>query len=144
MMGQEIRQSDCFHASTLIQLFESPPGLRIELLCPIPELLAIRRPMYEIQIQVINPKFVERLFARFQGVLVATLGVPQFAGHKQLVARYSAITDSRANCLLIAVHRRSVDVPVPGFQGFAHCCTCLVGRCFERPVADAWDCRPVR
>ncbi len=78
------------------------------------------RVMDQVQIHIIQLEPAQTRIERALGV--SMIGIPQFRCDKNFLARNAAHSDRGAHALFVAVHGRSVDVPVSRFQRGKHRC----------------------
>src|SRR6266540_1929267 len=73
------------------------------------------RVMDQIKIHIIQLELTQ---TRVQCALgISMIGIPQFRRDKNVLPGNAAHSDGSADTLLVAIHGRSIDVPVPRFQG---------------------------
>jgi len=95
----------------------STPGLRdhLERAPRLEETLSVpQRPVNQVQIDVVEAETLQTRIESRQRRVVALIGVPQFGGDEDLVARYGRFPQALAHRRLITVDARGINVPVAG------------------------------
>ena len=118
--------------TALMQFFHGGPGFHVISVDVRPGILAARgniaarrmkiwkRPMDEIEVEIIEPQIGERLLAGGDHVLRGVLVVPELGGNPQLLpldARGHHFSQRAADLSFIAVNGGAVEVPVTNARG---------------------------
>ncbi|KAH3662179.1 hypothetical protein OGAPHI_005427 [Ogataea philodendri] len=116
------------------QLLHGFPGVDIVDICWLGRrrlqkgsLVAGKRIMHQIQVNVIQLELFQALLQSRQHILWSVVGIPQLRGDKDIFTVDAAVLDSIAHLGLIAVDGGSVDVLVAVFQGVLDSKSHLVG-----------------
>jgi len=83
-----------------------------------------KRPMHQIQIQVLEPQVPQRLPARCRYILRRVPVVPKLRRDPHLVPRRRPLqhmAQTLPDRRLIAIHRRAIEVTVPGPRRISYC-----------------------
>ena len=92
---------------SLVDPLERLPGLD-------EEVLGRRRPVDQVEVDVLHPEPPEALLERLEGRVEALLAVPELGRDEDLLARQAGGGDRRPDPLLVAVGGGGVDVAVAG------------------------------
>jgi hypothetical protein len=107
MVLLEITYAYRFRQPFFIQAFHFQPCLRI----------SIRRPMDEVQVDVIHAQKLQALFKRLARISLPDVAVPKFCGDKDLISRYAAFPDRDTYAFFVSVGRRRIYVAVTTGEG---------------------------
>ena len=77
--------------------------------------------MQKIEVQVVQAKLCKGCTDAKASLLIPVVLDPELAGHKELLSLDAAVLYGAANLGLIVVGCSSVDMPVAGIKGHAHC-----------------------
>mmetsp|Transcript_55948 Transcript_55948/g.120022 ORF Transcript_55948/g.120022 Transcript_55948/m.120022 type:complete len:265 (+) Transcript_55948:425-1219(+) len=136
LLTVKVGQTNRLHQPLVYKLFQLPPGLlerhdvvlhgAILILRHILLLLIqleAHWPVDEVQVQVFQLQCLEGLHQRGPHILCVVAGVPQLTGHKNFLPRHACghgRLQPFTDLIFIAVHKSSVNVPVPHLDGMLH------------------------
>ena len=116
MMGLEVAHADGAHPPVQVERLQRAPGFLVRALPRVLGALG-RRPVDEIEVDVVEMELLAGFLERLQRAVVAAVGVPHLRGDEQLFARHAAGGQRLAHRRLVVVGRRRVDVAVAVGKG---------------------------
>ena len=115
-MWQIIADTNCFYLSCFIQLFHSTPGINIQLF-PVFISYFRKRPVDQIEIQIIRLKILKSSFKSLFYLRISHLRFPCFGRNKKFFSWYFAFFDCRSKIW---------------FRSIKGCCIKTTISCFDR------------
>ena len=106
----EVAHADRAGASVFVQRLQGVPRFD-------EFVLRRRRPVDEVQVDVVHPELVEAVIEGEEGFVVAVSVVPDLRGDEDLLARYAARPHPSADAALVGIQGSRVDVPVASTDG---------------------------
>ena len=119
-MLHEVRKTDAANQALFMQTLHRFPSIYILLICILAKLQLVGWPMDEVEVKIIETLIAQSLVKRLQGLVVATLRVPNLAGNKEILTFDSNFLDFLAHALLIFIDSSGVDVGVACSDGSFH------------------------
>ena len=127
----------------MVGLLHRPPGFGVNFGCPSTKLLFVRRPVDQVEVQVVHLEPFQRFVQGLLGLVIAPVVIPELAGHKEPVAVNPRILDSAADRFLVAVHGGRIDQPVADVNGIRHRLLSHVSGRSKSSVANAGNRHPI-